>query len=329
MKTRKITLALLLSGLAGIAGARALYRIDLRGGTTPPILTRDEPVAHGSVLLFHRHPDGRLTGVPTEAVAGITSITARSTTIRTTTLKTVQAPHLGRTVGTGAAAAPAPVRPLAPGDAVTIGPTGAGSAADAGLARANGQPAGPPSPSGDIRARAAIDAQVFPGDLPAQTGNGGATTNGTTNGTSAATAINPTLSTPANGAGSSGAAAANTAQPGAAQPIGQNGYPTTSGPGPQPGGAQPIGPNGFPTTSTGTAATNNNGTMTSNGTATNNGSGTNGTATTNQNGTQNNSNGTGATTAPSNPHSTPPANNNNGGKSNGAGGKSGGGSSGN
>ncbi|MEO8189607.1 MAG: TolC family protein [Acidobacteriota bacterium] len=58
--------ALLLLLAAGIARAETPYRIELRD--KPAVISRDKPVERGTMLLFHRAPDGVLTSVPREDV---------------------------------------------------------------------------------------------------------------------------------------------------------------------------------------------------------------------------------------------------------------------
>ncbi len=233
MNKRHLALAVLVSGLATFSTAAPVYRIALRG-KTEPVLARDKPVLRGSVVLFHRYSDGRLTSVPQEAVAGFAAAEEGVA---------VQRPLRRRAiVGTAdTAVAIAPATPLGPGEVRMIGVTGGGTA--------TGTPgsAMPGAASRDVAARSAIDAQVFPGDLPVPNGGTGGGTNGTMNGQTATgqPVLNPTLS----GAAQTNVnAAAPTAagQSGSAQPINPNGFPATTTTGPQAGAAQPIDPNGFP-----------------------------------------------------------------------------------
>ena len=69
MVRRTLTTAVLVLGISALASARDLYRVEVRGAR--PLLARDQPVSRGSVLVFHRHPDGRLVGVPQELVANV------------------------------------------------------------------------------------------------------------------------------------------------------------------------------------------------------------------------------------------------------------------
>jgi hypothetical protein len=103
MRKRTLILALVLAAAGSAAGARQLFRIELRGGAV--LLARDEPIRRGSVLVFHRQPGG-LTGVPIEDVLRIVPAGGRAAS-----------PAETATV----AAAPEPLRP---GDAVEIGRTG-------------------------------------------------------------------------------------------------------------------------------------------------------------------------------------------------------------
>jgi hypothetical protein len=76
------------------AVVHALYRIELKNGSE--LLSRDRPVANGSVMLFHSYPKGILTSVPEESVVRIV-----------TSVEDVSSPL-----------------PLQPGDVVYLGPTG-------------------------------------------------------------------------------------------------------------------------------------------------------------------------------------------------------------
>lgn len=230
MVKKNLSLALLVTGWAAVAGARnavriehGLYRIDMRGHTT--VFSKDAPVARGSVVLFHRHPDGLFTSVPREDVAAITPLPGGIVPARRAVQGTTPVPP----------SVAADTQPLAPGDLVILGATGGGSPSPAYPSVAA---PGAPSPSGDIAARLAIEAQVFPGDLPAQTGSASGASYLPTNGNGAASygggtpGINPTLTG---------------ARPTAPATVGPNGFPITAASGPQP-----TGPNGFPATTTGT-----------------------------------------------------------------------------
>lgn len=104
MTHKKMIGALLLSAAAAVAGAKALYRVELHG--QPAVFSRDLPVARGSVLLFHRDPGGRLTGVPRELVRLVVPLT-----------------------GPEAAA----IRPLRPGEMISLGPTASPAPAAGGV----------------------------------------------------------------------------------------------------------------------------------------------------------------------------------------------------
>ncbi|HEV8118435.1 MAG TPA: hypothetical protein VGQ32_07915, partial [Thermoanaerobaculia bacterium] len=51
------------------ATPRAAYRIALRDGSS--VLSLDRPRPVGSVMVFHRYPGGRLTGVPAEMMVEV------------------------------------------------------------------------------------------------------------------------------------------------------------------------------------------------------------------------------------------------------------------
>lgn len=230
MVKKIVLLAALVSGVAAISSARALYRIDVKGSA--PVLSRDQPVSRGSVVLFHRHPDGRLTSLPQEMVAGIVpatgSVRAASTTIR-------RRGAADRAPVTASAVQADPNRPLAPGEAVLLGSTGGGSTNPAGQMASPG-----PSSAQAVAGRAAVEAQVFPGDLPAPSGMAGSGTN--PNGYPAGVAAGQTVINPTLAGTTTSATAPNT-------PIGSNGFPTATMTGPQTG-TNPINPNGFPATTT-------------------------------------------------------------------------------
>jgi hypothetical protein len=84
---------------AGAPPARDLYRLELTGNQT--IWSQDRPVASGSLILFHRFPDGVLLSV-------------RGTDVRRIVVSKYQAPS---------------VPALSPGGVVDLGTTGSGSAA--------------------------------------------------------------------------------------------------------------------------------------------------------------------------------------------------------
>ncbi len=75
---RSVLFVVLLSLAATLATAatRPLYRISLRDGSS--VMSRDRPVQRGSILLFHAHPKGALTGLPRESVVGVMPATQAS-----------------------------------------------------------------------------------------------------------------------------------------------------------------------------------------------------------------------------------------------------------
>ncbi|MEO8431326.1 MAG: hypothetical protein ABI592_07440, partial [Acidobacteriota bacterium] len=159
MTKSSVALAVLVSGFAAFASAAPAYRISLRGGTEP-VLSRDKPVTRGSVVLFHRYSDGRLTSVPQEEVVGFAA------SDQTVTATTAPRPAARRRaiVGTAApAVAAGPAQPLAPGEVRAIGVTGASGAMGAAAGNAGNAPAGNAAAAGnasrDVAARSAVDAQ--------------------------------------------------------------------------------------------------------------------------------------------------------------------------
>jgi hypothetical protein len=257
MARRTLTTAVLVLGFSALASARALYRIDVRGSA--PVIAQDQPVVHGTVVVFHRHPDGRLTGVPRELVGSIetsggvgpVAATGTGSRIRLSSAR-VRASVPDQVVVRPDASVPA--RPMEPGDTLLLGPTGAGSpVSDAARA-------GPP-PDGAARAlaeKSALESQVFPGD-PAAPANGGANGMNGANGAygygagAGSRLSNPTMTGSANVANNGATATGPSgAQQGSTQPfnpINPNGYPATATNGPQ-SGANPIGPNGYPVPTT-------------------------------------------------------------------------------
>jgi len=256
-----LAFSLLLVASVGAAAERS-RRVDIRKGAQPAryrielttgqsILSRDAPVQYGSVLVFHRYPDGTLTGVPEEAVAGVRTGAADTATIESDALDVVS-------------------RPLQPGDILVLGPTGEGSAATANTAAAagaSGAPATPAVPSpypgmfgygGNPNTR--IGSTGLPSAASSTAGQTAIGSNGfpaTASPTTIGPNGTPTLSPGVPGSntpliGPNGtpvmAPQAGAPVPGGQQPIGPNGTPVIapqSG-APVPGGQQPIGPNGMP-----------------------------------------------------------------------------------
>jgi hypothetical protein len=257
MATKKLSIAVLVLGISAFSSARALYRIEVRGAA--PVIAQDQPVTRGSVVIFHRYPDGRLTGVPRELVSGIepagafASATPRATGtgshIRVSQSR-LRAAVLDDTAFVSADPA-RPARPLEPGEAMVIGPTGSGSPSPSiGSAGQMGAPAN--SAAQAAAARAAVESQVFPGDLttPVAPSNGGSPNMaGGVYGTGAGQPVlNPTMTGMANVANNGATPALPTGAQSGTSPINPNGFPAmTTGP---QSGTNPIGPNGFPVTTT-------------------------------------------------------------------------------
>jgi hypothetical protein len=255
MARKTLPIAVLVLGITALASARALYRVEVKGGR--PVLAQDQPVNRGSMVLFHRFPDGRLVGVPQELVGTVQPAAASDTE---TPRATGRGSHIRISGARVTASVPdeaivvpdtgaAPVRPLEPGEAILLGPTGSGSTANFGSAAGQGAygAGGGGNAAQAAAARAAVESQVFPGDLttPVAPSNGGS--NGNMAGTNvygagAAPVLNPTLTGTTN-------TTANSGPQSGTQPINPNGFPATTANGPQ-SGTNPIGPNGFPTTTT-------------------------------------------------------------------------------
>lgn len=234
MKRLTVTGLSLLLAAASVQAATPRYRIDLRGGGH--VFSRDLPVRNGSVLIFHQLPGGVLTGIPQESVLGIESATSK-TSGSAVTHGATQRSRADVAVRGNAAADQTPGRPLEPGEALMIGPTGGASAQLAG--QAGGATAGAPMP--------------------------GATNAGTTNPALGASAVAPGYS--ANGQPFVPAPGDLARAPSAGAPptMGSNGLPVTANP-----TTINVGPNGTPLVlQSGTASTTSGTTQTnigSNGT---------------------------------------------------------------
>ncbi|MEP7131522.1 MAG: TolC family protein [Acidobacteriota bacterium] len=108
--------ALLLFLAACTARAETAYRIELRG--KPPVVSKDKPVERGTMLLFHRAPDGVLTSVPREDVLRVEPYEVKAAA-RTAAAPSMAAPPalptaLPATPPPTAAPATAPPSPAAP-----------------------------------------------------------------------------------------------------------------------------------------------------------------------------------------------------------------------
>ena len=211
------------------------WEIEVRGSAS--VAAKDQPVEIGSVLVFHRYPDGALTGIPIEDVVAVNSTSPA---------------RVLASADTAAVTATRPIVPLQPGDLVVIGPTGGNSSPSAAeaAAAAAGRPyspsagGGPPSPS-SLAARDAIEAQVFPGELP---GPGAGMTTGSQQIYISGQAVLPATPRPLppTSVDSNGFPSMGTGP----QPINPNGFPAPTTRGPQ-SGTQPVSPNGFPATTGG------------------------------------------------------------------------------
>jgi hypothetical protein len=137
------------------ASPRALYRIELRDGGE--VLANDRPYHRGSVVLFHRHSNGSLTGLPEEEVVGVV-------------------PNLAANV------IEVKAQELQPGDVVFIGPTGDGAPSTVPAPAAAPPPAmlpggiydprnpaygysGPPNGATQFGLSSGVFSPVTPGDL--------------------------------------------------------------------------------------------------------------------------------------------------------------------
>jgi len=249
MARKTLPIAVLVLGISAFSSARALYRIEIRGAA--PVIAQDQPVTRGSVVVFHRHPDGRLTGVPRELVGGIEVAGASSSStprasgtgsnIRVSRAR-VRSAVLDDTAFVSAEPA-RPARPLEPGEAMLIGPAGSGAAS---IGSAGQMEAPADNAAQAAAARDSVESQVFPGELTTPANGGSPNAAGTAYGMGAGRPVlNPTLTGMANVANNGASPALPTGAQSATNPIGPNGFPVTTA-GPQ----SPIGPNGFPVTTT-------------------------------------------------------------------------------
>jgi hypothetical protein len=244
-------LSLTLSGLAlarteriRISAAGHPWRIHLAGPNDNFFLSKDQPVARGSMLVFHGYPDGRLIAIPQEQVVRI---------------------EQGAGVPFGDVARVAASRvsgPLQPGEVRVIGDTGGGSGAATLASGGFYSPSavGSAGTSGADPGRLATDALVFRGDTTVAGGTGGGT-GASPYGTAGGMVLNPTLATPgvlnptlvntgvATGTGTTTLGPNGFPTTVAAQPVNPNGFPATTLTGSE-SGTQPINPNGFPATTT-------------------------------------------------------------------------------
>jgi hypothetical protein len=117
MMKRFLAVAICAMAVPALAAAavQARYRIILQNGTQ--VVSRDQPMRHGSVVTFHDARSGVLTGVPAEEIVRIETGAA-----------TVAEPAIDVLVHGDRAALAAPAQPMLPGDVVEIGPTGGGPA---------------------------------------------------------------------------------------------------------------------------------------------------------------------------------------------------------
>jgi len=254
MARRTLTTAVLVLGISALASARDLYRVEVRGAR--PLLAQDQPIVHGTVVVFHRHPDGRLTGLPREMVGTIEPagrlVAATPRAIGTGARIRLSSARVRASLPDQVVVSPdasIPPRPLEPGDALLLGPTGSGSTSDAAhpdpTAPANGGPNGMNGANGAYGYGTGAGSPLL---NPTMTGSANVANNGATaTGPSGAQQGSTQPFTPINPNGFP-ATTTNGPQSGA-NPIGPNGFPATTTNGPQ-SGTNPIGPNGFPVPTT-------------------------------------------------------------------------------
>lgn len=207
-----------------------LWEIDLTGNGR--VLSKEQPVLRGTVLVFHRYPDGRLVGIPQERVVAVQRSGSAPNVLQVSA--NVQRAH-----------------PLAPGEVIDLGQTGgvpilSGRIAVAGPRSYSPSSVGAPMSTADP-GRLAIDAIVFRGDTPVP-GAGGSAPSQFGYG-AGGMVLNPTLVNQGSTAVTSGANGFPATAEAGTPPINPNGFPATTTTGPESGN-QPINPNGFPTTTT-------------------------------------------------------------------------------
>lgn len=120
---------------AGQTQAQATFRIELRGQSA--ILSKDQPVQRGSLLVFHRYPDGVLTSVPQEQVLRV--VEAKPAAPPKTPAPAATPVPTPSEKSPPPAAAAAPAVTAAPGQAQATSPAASSPAPAAG-------PEPPPSP---------------------------------------------------------------------------------------------------------------------------------------------------------------------------------------
>jgi hypothetical protein len=151
-----VTLALAASPRGAAASEAMIYRVELANGSA--LLARTPPVAHGTRLVFSRHPDGALVSLK-----------------RTDVTRVV-------TVPLPAATAMSVVRSVRPGTLIMLGPTGEGGGTAATTAAKGAGSTLPPGEATDGRAllnpgrdyRPEWDARQVPGQtlaFPASAGD--------------------------------------------------------------------------------------------------------------------------------------------------------------
>ncbi len=269
--------SLLVVSSPGSAAPSARYRIDLQDGSR--VYARDVPVRRGTIITFHQHPSGALTGLPQELILRIEPGTAPSSEIAARGTAPKARPKLqgGVTSGLqpGEIVVVGPNDGLKPGEVLVLGPTGEGAGTVSqqqpgvatgmnGAAQATGAYGGnlntngavvvgpnglPVAPSStDLsRAQSAGQTAAAPNGFPA-------TTAPTTIGPDGFPVLSPgvpgasTTATTAPVIGPNGTPiVAQPGAPGTTPPvIGPNGTPVMAQPG-APGSAPPaVGPNGTP-----------------------------------------------------------------------------------
>ena len=104
------------------AATSARYRIDLQDGSR--VYARDLPVRRGTILTFHQHPGGALTGVPAELVLRVEPGPAHKPRLPRPGRSSRAAPRADsrpeRSLSCG------PTEGLKPGEVLVLGPTGEG-----------------------------------------------------------------------------------------------------------------------------------------------------------------------------------------------------------
>ena len=122
--------SLVLVSSPGSAAPNAGYRIDLKDGSS--LYARDVPVRRGTIITFHQHPGGALTGLPQELILRIEPGTPPTSAVSARGRAKAQPKLQGRVTNglqPGEVVVVGPNDGLKPGEVLLLGPTGEGGGA--------------------------------------------------------------------------------------------------------------------------------------------------------------------------------------------------------